>query len=107
MSLPAIIMPEAEEALWTNAEWWANNRSLEQTQRWYDGFAKAILGLSDHPRRFPIARESDQLPYEVRVMNYGVGSRPTHRALYTIRPDSIVVVSIRSAAQQDANPDDL
>ena len=68
--------------------------------------------LGDHPLRYPplrypLARERDQFPYEVRVMNYGVGSRPTHRALYTIRPDAVVVLSIRSAAQQDITPDDL
>jgi hypothetical protein len=55
--------------------------------------------------RYPLARENDQFPYEVRVMNYGVGSRPTHRALYTIRPNAVVVLSIRSVAQQDVSPD--
>lgn len=107
MKLPVLIMPEAEEALRRNAKWRADNRSAEQAQRWYDGFAKAIVALGYHPLRYPLARESDQFPYQVRVMNYGVSSRPTHRALYTICPDAVVVLSIRSAAQQDVTPDDL
>ena len=107
MSLPVLIMPEAEQALRRNADWWAENRSPSQAERWYDGFAQAIFGLGDHPHRYPLARESDKFPYEVRVMNYGVSSRPTHRALYTVRPDAVVVISIRSAKQKDATPDDL
>jgi plasmid stabilization system protein ParE len=101
MKLPVLIMPDAEDALRRNAKWWADNRSAEQAERWYDGFAKAIIALGDHPLRYPLARENDQFPYDVRVMNYGVGSHPTHRALYTVRPDAVVVLSIRSCAQQD------
>jgi plasmid stabilization system protein ParE len=107
MSLPVLIMPEAEAALWRNAKWWAENRSSEQAQRWYVGFAEAINALGDHPHQHPLARENDQFPYDVRVMNYGVSSRATHRALYTIRPDAVVVISIRAAKQKDATPDDV
>ena len=107
MTLPVVILPEAEEALWTNAEWWAKTRSPEQALRWYDGFSDAILSLGDHPKRYPLARENDQFPYEVRVMNYGVSAHPTHRALYTVRPDAVVVISIRGAKQKDATPEDL
>jgi plasmid stabilization system protein ParE len=107
MSLPVLIMPEAETALLENAKWWAENRSAAQARRWYDGFAQALLTLGQHPERYPLARESGEFPCELRVMNYGVGAHPTHRALYTIRPDAVVVLSIRSTAQQDASPDDL
>lgn len=82
MGLPVLILPEAEEALRRNAKWWADNHSAEQAERWYDGFAKAIIALGNHPLRFPLARENDQFPYEVRVMNFGVSSHPTHRALF-------------------------
>lgn len=107
MNVPVLMMPEAEEALRKSAKWWAENRSVEQAERWYDGFAKAIVALSDHPMRYPLAREKDQFPCEVRVMNYGLSSHATHRALYTIRPDAVVVLSIRSTSQQDAAPDNL
>lgn len=100
-------MPEAEESLWKNAEWWAENRSSEQAQRWYEGFVEAITALGEHPQRYPLARESDRFPYDVRVMNYGISSHPTHRALYTIHSDAVAVISIRSARQRDATPDDL
>lgn len=49
MNLPVLIMPEAEEALRRNAEWWAEHRSAAQAERWYDGFSTAILALGDHP----------------------------------------------------------
>ena len=107
MSLPVIITPEAAQNLWEAAEWWARHRSLAQAQRWYDGFVDALDSLADRPFRCSLARENDDFPYELRELHYGVGSRPTHRALFTVRPDAVIVLSIRHAAQKDVAPDDL
>ena len=46
-------------------------------------------------------------PFEVRQMTYGLGSRPTHRALFVIRPDMVYVIAIRHLAQRAVSPDDL
>ena len=107
MSLLVKIMPEAEESLWRNAEWWARNRSVEEAERWYDGFIAAIESLSENPRRCPLARENDEVAHELRELHYGLGGHPTHRAIFIIRPDMILIVAIRHVSQADLTEDDL
>jgi plasmid stabilization system protein ParE len=78
-----------------------------QAARWYAGFSAAIDSLAENPDRCPLARENDLFPYELRELHDGLGSRPTHRAVFTIRPDAVVILTIRHAAQKDLTPDDL
>lgn len=87
--------------------WWAENRSAEQAERWNDGFLSALDSLGDNPERWPVARENTCFPFEVREFYYGLGSRPTHRALFTIRPEMIFVLVIRHMSQKPVTPDDL
>ena len=107
MSLPVLVMPEAERNLLETAEWWARNRSLAQAERWYDGFVIALERLGDHADEYSLARENHRFPYELRELHFGIGSHATHRALFVIRSDVVVVVAIRHAAQRDVTPDDL
>jgi len=91
-----------------NARWWATHRSDDQAIRWYEGILEAIYSLDENPQRWPVARENENFPYELRELHYGSGPRPTHRALFTIRDDrSVAVLSVRHVAQQEVTPDDL
>ncbi len=86
---------------------WAENRSVEQAERWYDGFSEALLSLPQNPEHHALAAESSAFPLDVRQLNFGIGRKPTHRALYTIRGDMVYVFSIRHLAQRPVTPDDL
>jgi plasmid stabilization system protein ParE len=107
MNLPVVLSPKASASLHEFAQWWAANRSLEQAQRWYDGFIAALEALGGNPHRGGLARENRRFSYEIRELLYGVGSHPTHRAVYTVRPDMIFVLAIRHAAQDDLTVDDV
>ncbi len=107
MNQPVIVTPEAEQQLRKNAEWWAENRSVAQAERWYDGFVIALERLGEHPGECSLARENHKFPYELRELHFGLGPHPTHRALFVVRPEGVVVVSIRHTSQQDATPNDL
>ena len=107
MTQPVILTEPAFDELRRNARWWAEHRSLEQAEHWYDGFLAKLDSLEHDAERYPLARENDKFPCELRVLHYGVGSRPIHRALFTIRPDSILVLAIRHTAQEDVTPDEL
>ena len=39
-------------------------------------------------------------PYEIRQLNFGLGSKPTHRLVYAIRRDRVVILRVRRLAQQ-------
>lgn len=55
----------------------------------------------------PLAREKDAFPIEIRELRYGLGRRPTHRAVFAIRPNVVVIYAIQHLAQRDLTLDDL
>jgi len=82
------VTDKASGQLFEAAQWWADHRSVEQAKRWFDGFVRAIDSLQDNPERCALARENDDLPEKLRELHYGLGSRPTHRAIFVGRLDS-------------------
>jgi hypothetical protein len=65
------------------------------------------LSLEENPQSRHLAAENKVFPFEVRELHYGLGSRPTHRALFTIRPDKVYIFLVRRVAQAPASLDDL
>ncbi len=88
-------------------QWWADNRSQVQAAKWYNAFADAIESLANNPERCAVSREHEQFPYKIRDLYLGIGRRRTHRAVFTIRGEMVLVLAIRHLAQQDLSPDDL
>ena len=107
MTYRVVFTERADRELDAASDWWAEHHSAEQAAQWYVGFSEAIDSLSDNPERFPIAQEDDRFPYEVRELHYGLSSRPTHRAVFTIQSDYVLVLTIRHHAQRDLTADDL
>jgi plasmid stabilization system protein ParE len=102
-----IITRRAEREMHEAALWWATNRSREQAARWLAGLEKKLNTLSKAPTRFPLAAEHEHFPYELRELHYGVRGRITHRAVFTVAEDLVLVLSIRHAAQDELRPEDL
>jgi hypothetical protein len=57
--------------------------------------------LEQNPDRCALAPENDRFPYEIRQLNFGIGRKPTHRLVFTIRPKEVVILRVRHLAQQD------
>ena len=107
MKLPVVLSFKAEQQLEAMTRWWAENRSLEQAERWYNGMIDTLFGLEDSAERCPSAPENGEFPFHVREVYFGLGRQPTHRALFTIRPDMVYVLLIRHLAQRDVDLDDV
>ena len=105
--MEVMLSARAELQLVTNALWWAENRSTEQAVRWLDEFQQELKSLGDAPERWPIAPESDVLPFIVRQLIYGLKRRKTHCAIYEVRDEKIIVHAIRHLAQDAMSPDDF
>jgi plasmid stabilization system protein ParE len=100
----------SERAAWEieeQAAWWAKERSVEQADRWYQGIRAAIAGLATSPQRRAIAVEGSLFPYEIRELHYGLGSKPTHRVIFTITAETVLVLTVRHVARRWLNPEDL
>jgi plasmid stabilization system protein ParE len=107
MSFRVVITEQAEREMQSALNWWAEHRSKTQADRWYFGLAKAIADLSEKPERHGQSRERDRFAYEIRDLLFGIGRRPTHRAVFAIRGEEVVVLTVRHVAQRDLSPDDI
>jgi hypothetical protein len=65
-----------------------------------------LVRLADAPERWPRSPEAASFPYEIRDLYFGVGARPTHRAVFCVRDQLILVVAVRHLAQDTLSPDD-
>ena len=101
------LTPRAERQLNDAVDWWAEHRSAEQASRWHAGIVAAMQSLTINPQRCPLARENRSIPIEIRELNFGLGRRPSHRVIFSIRPEYVVVYAIRHIAQSDLTLDDL
>jgi plasmid stabilization system protein ParE len=98
---------KAHRDLNNSARWWAENRNRDQAARWLVGFKAAIASLADDPERHALANEDEDFPFTLRQILYGLGRRKTHRAVFEVSGDEVIVHGIRHLAQRDLTPDDL
>ena len=107
MKYQVIVTARARTEFYKDALWWAEHRSLDQARRWLDGFEQALKSLSDSAEGFPAARENEDFPFDLRQLNYGLGGRPTHRAVFEIRGEVVIVHGIRHLSRDKLTPEDI
>lgn len=107
MTYNVVITPEASRQMEAAAGWWARERSEEQARQWYAGIRGAVATLAEWPERHPLAAEHADFGHELRELHYGLGRRATHRVIFTITKQSVVVIAVRHAAQDRLQPDDF
>lgn len=107
MSFRVVTTDQAEREMQSAFDWWAEHRSKRQADRWYIGLGKAIADLSENAESHGRSRECDLFPFEIRDILFGIGRRPTHRVVFTIRGEEVVVLTVRHVAQHDLSPHDI
>jgi plasmid stabilization system protein ParE len=105
MKRDVFLTAKAERQLHEAADWYAE-RNAHVADAWFKGIVMAIEQLATVAERFALARENDAMSFELRERRYGLGKQITHRVLYVIRPDKIVVHQIRHVAQRDITEDE-
>jgi plasmid stabilization system protein ParE len=90
-----------------NHRWWAKHRSVEQAERWINGIDVAVSSLRRMPERFGFAPEKDLAVQGLRQMLFGIGKRPTHRVVFAIDGNEVVVLRVRGVAQDVLGAGDL
>lgn len=88
-------------------EWWRDNRSPDEAERWYNEILPAISTLSDHPESCPLAPETDLMPTGLRQLHFGIGRRTTHRIVFTIDGNQVVILRVRHVARRDLTDAEL
>jgi plasmid stabilization system protein ParE len=88
-------------------DWWKENRSAEQADRWYKGILAATQSLRNRPERCSLAAENDLLAQDIRQHLFGLGRRPSHRIVFAIDANTVVVFRVRHTSQDALTLDDL
>jgi plasmid stabilization system protein ParE len=107
MKYRVVLTEQASRELERAAEWWAEHRDRQQAADWYSGFSERIWKLEENPESWPLADENDDFHYEIRELHFGLSSRSTHRAVYTIVGDIVLVLTIRHGAQDRISRADI
>ena len=109
MTYQVFLTSKATLQLAAAARWWSEHRSAEQAARWLDGFEAAIASLSNNPEQHGLAPENElyPLPYPARQLLYGIRKKPTHRAVFEVRGDTVFVLAIRHLAQDSLLSEEL
>ena len=91
------------------ATWWAENRDADQARQWIEGFEAAIRKLKENPEQHAVIREHDLYDWKhtYRRILFGIGKKPTHRAIYRIQGDRVFIVSVRHVSQDEIVPGDM
>jgi plasmid stabilization system protein ParE len=107
MTYRVVITARAKIQLFESAIWWAENRDVEQASKWLSAFERAVGTLAENPERLPAAREDHLFDYTLCRLVFGISKKPTHRALFEVRGDTVYVRAIRHLHQDDVTPQDL
>jgi plasmid stabilization system protein ParE len=86
---------------------WYRGRSYAAARKWTDAIELAIDCLERNPLRCPRAREHGLLPLQLRQYSFGAGRKRTHRMVFVVRQQTVVVYAIRHLAQDALSLDDL
>jgi len=107
MPHPVYLTDQAYEDVNSTCNWWAENRSVEQSERWYHKFVATIDTLKSQPDRFSHAEENAKVPIDLKQANFGLGQKLTHRIVFTIRPEMVLVFRVLHLAQRELSVEDL
>lgn len=101
MKFRVVVLPQARRDIERNATWWAEHHSIEQALQWSDTVYDQLESLSDYPESNGLSAENGEFPLVIRDKFVGLGPRPSYRAVFTIKGESVYVLTIRRG-EQDA-----
>jgi plasmid stabilization system protein ParE len=107
MTFRVILLPRAAADIEANAHWWATHHSVDQAERWFNAIHEQLKSLARFPESNSLSTENGDFPCEIRDKLLGLGSRPTYRAVFTIKDDAVYVLTVRRGDQDVVRPGEL
>jgi plasmid stabilization system protein ParE len=100
MTYHVLVQPRAERDIQIAARWILGQSGSPVTaMRWARTLRAKIATLKTNPKRCPIDPDSDVYGKEVRLLIHGK-RRGVHRVLFTIRGDTLHILTVRHSAQR-------
>lgn len=101
------ITAAAESDIRLNHQWWSENRSIDQANRWLVEIDRMIYALRSTADRHTFAIEPALRSANIRQAPFGLRGSQTHRVLYRIEGDEVVIFRVRASHQDVVGLDDL
>ena len=95
------ITPAAEDDIRQAAQWWSDNRSPEQSARWYQNIYQAIGTLKEMPNRCPAAEETIDYEISLRQLQFGTGRRATHRIIFDVSDNDVRIWRVLHLSREE------
>ena len=102
MKYTVVLTPRAEQDIFRNAAWWAENHSLDQAIQWQDAIYTELEALAQLPERCSLAVENANHVQELRQLLVGLGNQRSYRAIFTIVYREVHVLTVQRGAQDTA-----
>lgn len=100
-----VVTDRAHGDIARNADWWERHRSKRQADEWVVGIYAAIESLAVMPARCAAAPEATELGRPVRNLLYGISRRATHRVLFGIDDETVVIYRVLHMSQSILSDD--
>lgn len=97
----------AKQDVRQNLLWWGENRSQEQAERWYFDIYDAFKLLASTADQHSLATEPALKQHGIRQASFGIGRRATHRIIFGIVDQAVIVYRVRALKQDAIGVDDL
>ena len=97
----------AKKDIQEHFDWWSEIRSKEQACNWLRSLDVSINSLSSDPNSYPLVRERKLALNGYRQLNIGLSNRKTHRVVFLIQIEKVVVLRVRHLAQNNLTKIDL
>jgi plasmid stabilization system protein ParE len=107
MTFDVHISDLAESDIDSAYRWCRDNRSSDQANRWFHQIHEAVETLSKMPFRCPRCDDTKLSDAEIRQLLFGIGRRPTHRIVFEIDEDKVIILRVRQVAQKSLQIEDL
>jgi plasmid stabilization system protein ParE len=104
MNYSVVVTASAKSDIRETARWLGEQASPTVAERWLAGLRKSINTLTSHPRRCPLAAESDKFPVEVRELLHGRSKTGKYRILFRVDGDTVSILYVRHAARNELEP---
>lgn len=79
----------------------------EVARRWYESYTKAVDKLRTRPLACGLAYESPHFKDEIRHLLFWISTRRKYRALFTIRGDEVVILTVRAPGERPVSPREI
>jgi plasmid stabilization system protein ParE len=84
--------------------WMVEHISPAFAAAWYQELFEQIETLAQHPKRCPLAAESDRFAEDIRELLYGKRRQHKYRILFTLRDDTVVILYVYHSARKELEP---